>query len=244
MRSKVAITLTFLLLSGAAGARGDVLLWDNYPGDVLEDATINITSERETQIHEATWTVDDVDILQSPLAGVDPSLIMLTRLEWVGARQPGFTYDRADVIVLDSSLNDLTAMEYSDLSLTSLTLLDPDPNPDPQVETYRGEITFSEPIPVPGEHFYIGVRLVGESYRGRNFFVTSSVDTDIFGRTEGHTKSVVFGAPDWTPSSYVWFGVPSPDDNFEFAFRTWAIPEPASAALLLIGGLALAVWRR
>ena len=238
MRSRASLRAALFALVAASCAYGGELLWDNYPAG-LQDPTISMSSERNTQIIESTWVVDDVD-LDEVLPGVDPSMITLTRLEWVGARHPGFAYSAADVIVLDSDLNDLTADEYLDLSY-SFTDFDPDPNPDPDAQTYRGEITFGQPIAVPGAHFYIGVRLVGDGFfEGRNHFVTSSVDSTLRGQTEGYIKGAVFGALDWTPASDVWHGIPTPDDNFEFAFRLWAVPEPASVGLLLVGTVLLA----
>jgi hypothetical protein len=239
MRGKATLA-TVLLALLATSARADELIWDNYPGDVLEDATYNMSSERNTQVIESTWIVDDVDILQSPFAGTDPSLIWITRLEWVGARDPDFDpYPTADVILLDTNLDDGTAVVLSDLSYT-FTDYDPDPNPDPDTQTYTGVIEFDPPIAIPGEHFYIGARLVGGGwFEGRNHAVTSSIDADIFGRTEGHIKATVFGAPDWRPASEVWYGAPVPSSNFEFAFRVYGIPEPASLALLVVGSLLL-----
>ncbi len=240
---KTVTLATALLMSLVAiSANADELVWDNYPGDVLENATYNMSSERNTQLMESTWIVDDVDILQSPFAGTDPGLILLTRLEWVGARDPAYDpYPTADVILLDTNLDSGTAVEYSDLSYT-FTDYDPDPNPDPDTQTYRGVIEFDPPIAIPGEHFYIGARLVGGGwYEGRNHSVTSSIDADIFGRTEGHIQAAVFGAPPpgWRPASVVWYGSDVPSSNFEFAFRIYGIPEPASLGLLVVGSLLL-----
>lgn len=239
MRSKTSFVLLLAALALVGPAWADeLLLWDNYPNG-LQDATVSMSSERNTQVTEATWVVDDVD-LQQVIPGVDPGVIALTRLEWIGSREPTVTYGMADVIVLDSNLDDLTAVEYQDLGYT-YTDLDPDPNPDPDAQTYEAQIVFDTPMPIPGEHFYIGVRLVGDGvFQGRNQSVTSSTDATLRGRTEGYTKGAVFGAPEWTPASDVWHGMSTPDENFEFAFRVWGVPEPASVILLLAGAVVLA----
>jgi hypothetical protein len=239
MRGKATLA-TVLLVLLAASAHADELIWDNYPGDVLQDVTYNMSSERNTQIAESTFVVDDVDLLQTPFGEVDPSLIRLTRLEWVGARDPAYDpYPVADVVILDTDFSG--EIEYSDLSYTFADF-DPDPNPDPEAQTYTGVIEFETPILIPSEHFYIGARLVGGGfYQGRNHSVTSSVDATIRGRTEGHIRAAVFGAPDWRPASDVWYGGQVPGSNFEFAFRVYGfvIPEPASLGLLLFGSLLL-----
>jgi len=51
--------------------------------------------------------------------------------------------------------------------------------------------------------------------------------------TQAHFRSVLFGYPNWTPSSTV-FGSP-----YDMNYRLTGIPEPASLTLLALGGLAL-----
>ena len=241
MRSQCALTTALLLFAAATSVYADeFLLWDNYPGDVLQDVTFNMSSERNTQVVESTWVVDDVDMAQVP-GRIDPNAITLTRLQWVGARHPDYSYSLADVIVLDSDPNGPGSVAYLGQNLSySFTDFDPDPNPDPDAQTYTGVLTLPQPVPVPGEHFYIGVRLVGDGYlEGRNYSVTSSIDSTLRGRTEGYIKAAIFGAPDWRPASDVWYGGPTPTENFEFAFRVWAVPEPASLGLLLAGSVLL-----
>jgi hypothetical protein len=256
MRSRAVFIATLLALAAANWAYADeILLWDNYCVDppVFQDPSFKLSSERETQIMEATWSADDVDMLQSPLAGVDPAVITLTRLEWVGARDPAWDpYPLADVIILDADPNGGPGVvQYLEQDLTyAYTDFDPDPDPDPEAQTYTGVITFDPPIPLTDlgqeiEHFYIGVRLVNGTYRGRNYFVNSYYDLEApLGRTEGYTKGATFGAPDWTPSSDVYYGMPAPEYNFEFAFRLWAIPEPSGIALLALGSGLLLARRR
>lgn len=262
MNRTVVLTTLLLLAVIAAPVYADYeecVLWDNYPGDVLQDVTFNMSSERNTQIIESTWVADDVDLDQVSDCP-DFDLLQLTRLTWVGAYDFRFSYSGADVILLDKENGDFTTLlELSDLSYTVTDEYD-DPNspyynPAPNVVTYQAELTFDDPIWLadlvePGQeldHFYIGVRLVGAGYyAGRNHFVTSSIDTSLRGRTQGYTKAVTFGAPYWRPASDVWYGTPdgTREENFEFAFRLYAIPEPASLALLLIGSLTLLARRR
>ena len=70
--------------------------------------------------------------------------------------------------------------------------------------------------------------------------MTSSIGDLVRGRTEGYTHAEGFGAGTYYPASDLWYGGPTPDNNFEFAFRTYGlIPEPASVVFLIIGGLTL-----
>jgi len=236
MRSRAALTLSLLVLAAATTARADQLLWDNYP-DGIQDATVNMSSERNTQVIESTWVVDDVDIAEA-LPGIAPGNVSLTDLTWIGSRNPNFTYDKADVIILDTYRN--TMMEILDLDYSYVDL-DPDPNPAADAQTYEATLSLAElEIELPGDHFYIGVRLVGDNYfLGRNQTVTSSIDSTSRGRTEGFVKGAIFGAPTWTVASDLWYGGPTPNQNFEFAFRLNAnvTPEPTALSLLVIGGL-------
>ena len=239
MSIKSRLVSILVLLVAATSAKADQLLWDNYPGglDGLQDVTFNMSSERNTAVYEATWIVDDVDFAQ--IEGGDPSLTTLTRLQWVGARQPGYSYSTVDVIVLDGDFN--TLFELSDLPYT---FTDYASELDPTMQLYEGEVSLTPP-PLQGteltEHMYVGVRLVGDGYyQGRNRNVTNSIDETIQGRTQGHIRAAIFGAPDWTPASEVWYA-PPPGSQFEFAFRVYAdvIPEPAGVVLLLVGSVAM-----
>jgi len=237
MRGRAIVAAALAL--AAAGAQAEILLWDNYPGGVLQNAAYNMSSERNTQVIESTWVADDVDLAQVP--GADPANTLLTRLEWVGARHPGYGYGAADVILLDTGL--ATVAELLDLPY-SYTDIATNPDLGPNVQAYIGEVTFDPPLAALtlGEHFYIGVRLVGDGYfEGRNHSVTSSVDSTLRGRTQGYTRAAIFGAPYWRPASEVWYGMPT-GNNFEFAFRVYGeiIPEPAAVSLLAVGGLLLA----
>jgi len=211
------IALLALFAWPAVAFGDDLLVWDNFPAGI-QDATFNMSSERNTQVVESTWVVDDVDLAQVP-GGTE---LRISRLDWIGARNPDYAYAKADVIFLDSQLH--TILTLTDLDYT-LTDLNPDPNPAPLAQTYQGRIDFDPPIPAEqlGEHFYVGVRLVGAGYQqGRNCFVASSVGQTLRGRTEGYTLAAVFGAPYWRPASDVWYGAPAPGIEFEFAFRLYA----------------------
>jgi hypothetical protein len=249
--------LSLLLAAAATTARADeMLLWDNYPGDVLQDVTFNMSSERNTQVGESTWVVDDVELAEEP-GKPGPASALITRLEWVGAFNDAFTYSKADVILLNSEFQ--TVLELSDLDYTIAEVHDDpgDPyyNPSPDATTYVANLEFDDPIAVadlggtdePLERFYVGVRLVGDGFfQGRNYFVTSSVDTTFRGSDQGYIKAATFSAPDWRPASDVWYGTPDGTraEKFEFAFRLYAIPEPASVVLLALGSVALLSRRR
>ncbi len=209
-------------------AAADQLVWDNYPGGTYEPLT-TMSSERNTQIVEPSYSVEDVQL--------SAANVPITRLEWVGARTltPGFS--KADVIFLDSEFD--TIAEYQNLTTISLADVIPDPNPDPSVKTYIGNITFDEPILLPSAYFYVGVRLVGDgTFQGRNYWVTHSTDGTLFGSTGGYFKNATLGAPYWRPASDVWNGTfDGTSPPFEFAFRLYAVPEPATLALLALGTL-------
>jgi hypothetical protein len=228
-----------MLIAVAATTSADQLLWDNYPGGVpaLQNINYCMSSERNTGVWDSTWVVDDVDLTQIP--GIEPADVTLTRLEWVGARDAGYGYSTCDVIILDDDFN--TLLELDDLPYSSV---DHPQHTSDGLQLYEGNAELAEhqhpafdlPLDLP-EHFYIGVRLVGDGYyAGANRAVTSSIDSTLRGRTEGYTLAPLFGAPDWKPASDVWYAPPT-GSNFEFAMRVYAdvIPEPASLIFLLTG---------
>lgn len=240
MRARFALALAAPAVFSASALGGGGVLWDNYPGDLIQPAHA-LTSERNTAFVESTWSTDDVDL--SGEAEL-PSDILITGIQWVGLRDPGFTYSKADVIFLDGSLNDATSVTYSNLT-ASQTPYVPDPNSDPLREVYTGSIDFAVPISPVATYFYVGIRLVGDgAFKGRNLFVTHTIDTSNLGLTGGYVKSAVIGAPFWRPASDVWYGTSGDARNFEFAFRLYGsiVPEPASLGLLALGGLL--VFRR
>ena len=214
--------LATLFVLAPASARADqIVIWNNYPAPI-ENALVNMSSERNTQIIESTWAVDDVDVTQ--ITGIDPAGVRLTRIDWIGTRNPDFDYAAADVIILDNAFGTIT--EMYDLAFTA-TDLDPDPNPWPISQTYEGSVTLATPIDLLalGDHFYIGVRLVGASYmQGRNQINTSSNTDTLRGRTGGYVKSAIFGAPTWTPAAVAWLGDSSATETFEFAYRLQGVP--------------------
>lgn len=235
MRGWATLTTTLLVLAAAGWANAEDLLWDNYPNgiDALpQNGLINMSSERNTQIVESTWVVDDV------VAGVQPGY--LTRMSWIGAREASASYSKADVLFLNSSFNTLLELTDVDYTVTQeRNFL------DPFSRIYEAELAFdpqSISLSSLGSHFYVGVRLVGDgSFDGRNQLVASSTDSTVYGQTEGYIKAAVFGAADWTPTTDIWYGAPSPGINFEFAFKLYSdVPEPASLGLMLVGGLLFA----
>lgn len=241
MTARVIWAAAALLSAVTVSASADQLLWDNNPGGVggLQNPNYALSSERNTGIWDSTWVVDDIDIAQIP--GVQPEDITLTRLSWIGARDANFGYSTVDVIILDGAFN--TIFEASGLSYEYVN------HPydlDSGFQLYEGMVSLVDqnppafgPIALP-EHFYIGVRLVGDGYfQGANRAVTSSIDA-VRGRTEGYTLAPLFGAPNWKPASEVWYAPPT-DSAFEFAFRLYGdvIPEPAGLAVLLGGGVLL-----
>lgn len=233
MKSLRGYTLCALVAASATCSAwgSDVLLWDNYPGDTYH-ATVYVTSERKTQLVESSWSVDD--------AQLEPGTA-IHRIEWVGARTTAPSFSSADVLFLDSEFN--TLLEIDDITLGDLTLTDvtPDPNPDPNVKTYIGNIDLPDPVTLDEGSFYVGVRLVGDgNFQGRNFWVVHSMTDPGLGLTGGYAKAATIGAPDWRPASDLWNGTPDgTSPPFEFAFRLYGVPEPASLGLLAVGLLAL-----
>ena len=230
-----------VLLCAAVIVHADQLLWDNCPGGVasIQNPNYAMSSERNTALWESTWVVDDVDFAQLP--DIEPDDVSLTRVSWYGARDASYTYSTVDVILLDSQFN--TLFEMSDLPYETV---DYPVHLNSGLQLYEGTVDLAgqnpasaTPIELP-EHFYVGVRLVGDGYfQGTNRAVAFSIDT-LRGRTEGYTLAALFGAPDWKPASQVWYGPPT-DYKFEFGLRVFGdvIPEPAAMALLLCGSVLL-----
>lgn len=233
MRSWAIATTVLLLVATTGSANAENLLWNNYPDgiDALPlNGTVNMSSERNTQVAISTWAVDDVVV---PGGGLAPDTF-LSRITWIGALDTGMTYSKADVIFLDDSFN--TILEFSDLDYVVTETRD---FLDPPAQLYEGEIEFGQSINMSSldNYFYMGVRLVGDGFfQGRNGIVASSVDSTLYGETEGYVKDFA----DWRPASDAWYGVPTPGIEFEFAYRLYTeVPEPASLGLIFIGGLLL-----
>lgn len=232
------------LFPGVVGiaSAGESLIWDNYPGGTFH-GTIGLTSERNTSFVETTWSVDDVNVTDD----VSTSDVRISRIEWVGMRDPNWTYSDIEVILMDSGLDEgaPNTVLHSGLNWTSTPVM-PDPNPDPLRQVYTGSVTFDEPISPPDLHFYIGIRLVGDStFRGRALWNAHSADTSLQGLTGGFTKAVQLGAPFFRPSSDVLYGTVGSPNNVEFAFRVYGeVPEPATLTLIGLSGMLLAARRR
>lgn len=237
---KLTCVLSVLAACGTALA-GETLAWDNYPGDTYQPDWY-VSSERNTQRPEPSWTVDDV-----VLSDVNQAI---TRIEWVGARDPGYSYSSADIILLPSVF-DAVAGTWRPDSSGAIVLSDipfgaqevaPDPNPLPDVEIYTGEVTLPAPVVVPGTHFYVGVRLVGDGpdNLGANGVVVAAMDGTLRGQTGGYFIGPSFGVSDWIPANAL-FGF---DNPMEFAYRVYTTPVPEPAAGLLLGALATLGLRR
>ena len=212
---------------------GETLAWDNYPGEVYEPLW-SVSSERNTQRPEPSWTVEDVVLSNANQ--------MITRIEWVGARDPGYSYSTVDIILLPSVFDALAgtwmpdssgAIVLSDVPFGSQEVA-PDPNPLPDVEIYTGEVTLPAPVAVPGTHFYVGVRLVGDGPNnlGYSGIAVAAMDGTLRGQTGGYFIGPSFGISDWTPANDL-FGL---SDPMEFAYRVYTtpVPEPAAALGLLM----------
>lgn len=229
---KLLATITVLAAMAGPSAVADSLLWDNYPGGAEAlDTTDNISSERDTQVGPSV-AADDVVLPDDQY--------LITRFEWVGVRAPGFDYVAADLLIYDTSLNPIATLSNLPYSATPVM---PDPNPRPDRETYEGSIDLlgiGEAFNAPSDEFFVGVRLVGDSsgVESRNFTVISSRGDVVRGGSEAFFLGPIFGSFNFTPAGDA-FG--SPDDRLELAFRVYGerIPEPASLALLSLGGLAL-----
>lgn len=237
---RLICTLGLFAACGTALA-GETLAWDNYPGDSYQPLWY-VSSERDTQRPEPSWTVEDVvlpDVNQA-----------VTRIDWIGARDPGYSYSTADIILLPSVFDAIAgtwrpdssgAIVLTDLPLTAQSET-PDPNPLPEIEVYAGRVDLPTPVAVPGTHFYVGVRLVGDgpNNAGYSGIVVAAMDGTLRGRTGGYFIGPSFGISDWTPANDL-FGM---SDPMEFAYRLYTTPVPEPAAGLLLAALATAALRR
>lgn len=237
---RFACTLGLLAACGTALA-GEMLAWDNYPGGSYQPLWY-VSSERNTQRPEPSWTVEDV-----VLSDVNQAV---TRIEWVGARDPGFSYSQVDVILLPSVFDAISgtwtpdsagAIVLTDLPLSAQQEV-PDPNPLPEIEIYTASVDLPSPVAVPGTHFYVGVRLVGDGANNAGYsgIVVAAMDGTLRGQTGGYFIGPSFGISQWTPANDL-FGL---SDPMEFAYRLYTSPIPEPGAGLLLAALATAALRR
>lgn len=230
-----------------AASAADIVVYDNYPSSVVQPQ-IGLTSETNTSLPDTTWTVDDAFLASASTP--------ITRLDWVGERVigSGVAYPTAEVVLLPMEqdpngvwnpgpLNSPLAVMQTGLSYSTTNDIT-DPNPNDNLVPYTGSIVFPSALTAPGQHFYVGVRLVGNGH-GRNYFVPTTTNGTVKGLSGGYTKADIFtglSGPDaWKPASDTYYGTaPGTQPAFEFAFRLYSTPEPGSVSLLLIG---LAAWR-
>lgn len=231
------------------------------------NVTDRFTSERDTQhstgLTAASWTVDDFHI---PLGlqgdGNGDGQVVLSSIEWVGVRElfdrPGFGYDRLDYAILTRTFDplngtyDFQPLEYGNGQ--QAVFLNQQVGADWQIEeelgsvpnfptlfAFRGSVTVPS-IPLePGTDYWVGVRLVGNDVNG---------DGGTAGR---HFVASGSGNPDSVDTAFVhdpprggdpWQRITNPvtHENYHAAYRLGmtVVPEPATALLLMLGGLMLA----
>jgi hypothetical protein len=201
------------------------MLWDNYQGVDGYDGVSAHTTERNTLVTES-WTVDDA---------VFATTVIVQQIQWIGERTAGTTFTAADFIILDENFNVVREewnVPFTDTSLAEVV------SSIGTLEVYEGSVDIPN-VELPAGHYYLGTRLVG-SYYGQNFVATTG-NGNFLGLTVGAFQSDFFGVHDWVLVDQL----SSTTTVSDYAYRIQGIvvPEPATIATLLIGGLMLA-WRR
>lgn len=224
MRRFSCIALFLLGSFTAAQADGALLLWDNYQGPVGYDHISARSSERNTIVTDS-WTADDAIFSAQDY----PFGVSIQEIKWIGMRDPFANYMSADFIILDDGFNVIS--EVADLPYTVNVL-----GSDFGLQTYEGSIAVPDVVLTPGR-YYFAARL-SNGFLGQNFVATTG-QGNIQGVTVGAFQSYWFGYPG-QPGWVLVSEIPSATVS-DFAYRIYGVPvpEPASLATLLIGGLAL-----
>lgn len=215
-------------LASAAVAGPISLLWDNYLSDAPgHDARNALSSERRTLVQDS-FVVDDA-IFSQP--------VRVDEIRWIAYRQVGamIQYNTADLIVLDENFN--SVLSLTDAAYTATPL-----GTQLGLELYEGRAdlsSFAGSRELAAGRYFVGSRLVG-NFLGRNFAATTG-DGAMNGLSFGYTRSPSFASNNWTSVTGI-IGIGST----EFAYQVYGaiVPEPASLALLLVGGAALMRARR
>lgn len=232
----LVVSIACLAFAGATQALA-IELWHNYQSGY--NAASSLSSERFTLVNDS-WTVDDA-VLTSP-----GGIVRLQSIEWIGLRDPRYTYPQAEFILL---------RPVPDPQNPGHFLLQPSGVPN-QLGTYTVEVLGSQGIyeiyrgtlalpniDIPAGHYFVGTRLHGDPQvrLGRNFAVSRTGGPNPAGLDQGYFRSDDFGVPDWL----IVERVPLVGRPTDYAFRLFGeqIPEPASF-VLLAGGLAAMVARR
>lgn len=218
MQRALAVAVTMAV---AWAAQADLLV-DNYLSEDDYDHRTALSAERNTIISDS-WTVDD---------GAFEASVVVQKIRWIGAREAGEEYPKADFILLDDDFN--IVQEIMDVEYT-LTERGEDFG---GLLVYEGEITLEGIELAPG-HYYFGARLVGTDGLGRNFLTTTG-DGQLQG-SMGYFRSIPLGFPDWTSVDEV-LSIGASD--FAFQIEGEVVPEPTSLALVGFGALMMGLRRR